>query len=165
MAGGFLLICFEDYIFHQLCHWAFTVKNPLVTSKSRSYRETWWRHQMETISALLAYCAESLPVTGELPSQRPVTRSFYVVFYLSLNKRLSKQSWGWWFELPSRSLWRHCNVTQSWFHCYFSWDVLHILTRPKHYLYPSDIFAIYSSSHSLSGYNPDGEHKSTRDFR
>ena len=25
-------------------------------------------------------------------------------------KRLSKQSWGWWFETPSRSLWRHCNV-------------------------------------------------------
>ena len=27
----------------------------------------------------------------------------------ALNKRLSKQSWGWWFETPSRSLWRHCN--------------------------------------------------------
>ena len=28
----------------------------------------------------------------------------------ALNKRLSKQSWGWWFETPSCSLWRHCNV-------------------------------------------------------
>ena len=27
----------------------------------------------------------------------------------ALNKRLSKQSWGWWFETSSRSLWRHCN--------------------------------------------------------
>ena len=27
----------------------------------------------------------------------------------ALNKRLSKQSWGWWFETPSCSLWRHCN--------------------------------------------------------
>ena len=27
----------------------------------------------------------------------------------ALNKRLSKQSWGWWFETPTRSLWRHCN--------------------------------------------------------
>ena len=26
-----------------------------------------------------------------------------------LNKRLNKQSWGWWFETPSCSLWRHCN--------------------------------------------------------
>ena len=24
--------------------------------------------------------------------------------------RLSKQSWGWWFETLSRPLWRHCNV-------------------------------------------------------
>ena len=28
----------------------------------------------------------------------------------TLNKRLSKQPWGWWFERPSRSLWRHCNA-------------------------------------------------------
>ena len=27
----------------------------------------------------------------------------------ALNKRLNKQSWGWWFETPMRSLWRHCN--------------------------------------------------------
>ena len=48
--------------------------------------------------------------TGEFPSQRPVTRSFGVFFHLCLNKRLSKQSWGWWFEMPPRSLWRNCNV-------------------------------------------------------
>ena len=28
----------------------------------------------------------------------------------TLNKWLNKQSWGWWFETQSRSLWRHCNV-------------------------------------------------------
>ena len=53
------------------------------------------------ISALLALC--------EFPWQRPVTRSFDVIFYLCLNKWLSKQSCGWWFETPLRSLWRHCN--------------------------------------------------------
>ena len=26
------------------------------------------------------------------------------------SKGLSKQWWGWWFETPSRPLWRHCNV-------------------------------------------------------
>ena len=41
---------------------------------------TWWRHQMETFSALLALCAGNSPVTGEFPSQRPVTRSFDVFF-------------------------------------------------------------------------------------
>ena len=73
---------------------------------------TWWRHQMETFSALLALCAGDSPVTGEFPSQRPVTRSFDFSFDLRLNKRLSKPSWGWWFESPSGSLWRHCNVSR-----------------------------------------------------
>ena len=44
-----------------------------------------------------------------IPAQRPVTRSFDVFFYLRLNKQLRKQSWGWWFETPSRQLWHHCN--------------------------------------------------------
>ena len=49
---------------------------------------TWWRHQMETFSALLAFCAGNSPVTGEFPAQRPVTRNFDVFFNLRLNKRL-----------------------------------------------------------------------------
>ena len=46
---------------------------------------------------------------GEFPTQRPVTRSFDVFFDLRLNKGLSKQPRGWWFETQSWSLWRHCN--------------------------------------------------------
>ena len=71
---------------------------------------TWWRHQMETFSALLAICAWNSPVSGEFPAQRPVTRGFDIFFDLRLNKRLSKQSWGWWFETLSCPLWRQCNV-------------------------------------------------------
>ena len=68
-----------------------------------------WRHQMETFSAVLALCVGNSPVTGEFPAQRPMTRSLHVFFDLRLNKRLTKHSWGWWFETPSRSLWRHFN--------------------------------------------------------
>ena len=71
---------------------------------------TWWRHQMETFSALLAICAGNSPVTGEFPGQRPVPRSFDGFCDLRLNKRLSNQLWGWWFGTPLRPLWRHCNV-------------------------------------------------------
>ena len=39
-----------------------------------------------------------------------MTQSFDVFFDLHLNKRLSKQSRRRWFETPSRSLWRDCNV-------------------------------------------------------
>ena len=74
-----------------------------------SVSRPWWRHQMKTFSALLALCAGNLPVPGEFPTQGPVTRSFDVFFDLRLNKRLNKQPWGWWFETPSWSLWRHCN--------------------------------------------------------
>ena len=69
---------------------------------------SWWRHRMETFSALLALCEGNSPVTGEFPSQRPVTRRFDVLF--DLNKRLSKQSRHRWFKTPSRWSWRHCNV-------------------------------------------------------
>ena len=60
----------------------------------------WWRHQMETFSALLC---------GEFTSHRwiPLTKASdaelwcFFFFYLRLNKRLSKQSRRWWFETPS----------------------------------------------------------------
>ena len=68
---------------------------------------TSWRHQMEAFSALLAICARNSPVPGEFPTQRPVTQSFDVFLDLRLNKRLSKQSWGRWFERLSRTFWRH----------------------------------------------------------
>ena len=51
---------------------------------------SWWRHQMETFSALLVLCEVNSPVTGEFPVQMPVTQSFDVFFDLRLNKRLSK---------------------------------------------------------------------------
>ena len=90
---------------------------------------SWWRHQMETFSALLAICAGNSPVPGEFPAQRPVTRSFDVFFDLRPNKRLSKQSWGWWFETSSCPLWHNCNVPRTplsqatyefmWFECVY----------------------------------------------
>ena len=44
------------------------------------------------------YCGASAPMTESSE-----------IFYLRLNKRLSQETWGWWFETPSHSLWRHCN--------------------------------------------------------
>ena len=55
------------------------------------------------------------PLCGEINGHRwiPLTKAsdadFDVFFDLCLNKQLSKQSWGWWFETPSRSLWHHYN--------------------------------------------------------
>ena len=52
----------------------------------------WWRHQIEIFSALLAICAGNSPVTGEFPTQRPVTRGFDVFFDLHQN-----HAWLWCF--------------------------------------------------------------------
>ena len=65
-------------------------------------------------------CGNS-PVTGEFPAQRPVTRSFDVFFDLRPNKRLSKHSWGWRFETPSRPLWRHCNEYEIYHDTNYYW--------------------------------------------
>ena len=83
---------------------------------------------METFSALLAICAENSPVPSEFPAQRPVTRSFDVFFDLRLNKRLSKQSWGWWSETPSSSLWRHRNELKRFS---YYWSFIRRIHRPR----------------------------------
>ena len=74
---------------------------------------SWW--QLETFSALLALCAGNSLVTVEFPSQRPVTRNFDVFFGLHLHKRLSKQSWDWWFVTP---LCRHYYYQYHYYYCY-----------------------------------------------
>ena len=71
---------------------------------------------------LLAFCVGNSTVTSKFPTQRLVTQSFDVFFDLCLNKTLSKQSWGWWFETPSCSSWCHCN---GWPHlCMMAWPTM-----------------------------------------
>ena len=71
------------YSFWLKCRWCLILRAQLATCP-------WWRHQMETFSALLALCAGNSPVTGEFRAQRPVTRSFDAYFDLRLNKRCKR---------------------------------------------------------------------------
>ena len=73
----------------------------------------WWGHQIDTFSLLLW---GNLWVTGGIPSQSPVTRSFDVFFCLCLNKCFSKQSRRRRFVTSSCLLWRHCD--DIIFHCF-----------------------------------------------
>ena len=93
---------------------------------------SWWRHQTKTFSALLAICAANSPVTSEFLSQKPVTRGFDVFFDLRLSKCLSKQSQGWWFETPTRSLWRHRNVSSGRYSSCWQRSVHHRIGDHKH---------------------------------
>ena len=87
---------------------------------------SWWLHQMETFSAQLALCAGNSSVPVNSPHKGQWRGALMFFFYLRLNKRLSKQPWGWWFETPSWSLWRHFNIfrysrnflTPNWYDTY-----------------------------------------------
>ena len=80
---------------------------------------------MEILHQIFPSKGNIFRVTGHLCGE--FTGPFFTVignrgvsFDLHLNKRLSKQSWRWWFETQSRPLWRHCNdvdellITRSW---------------------------------------------------
>ena len=57
------------------------------------------------------------PLCGEFTGPRwiPLTKAsdaeLWCFLWSAPDKWSSKQSWGWWFETLSRSLWRHCNVS------------------------------------------------------
>ena len=42
-----------------------------------------------------------------IPRTKASDAELWCFLDLHLNKRLSKQSWGWWFKTPSGPLWRH----------------------------------------------------------
>ena len=90
----------------------------------------------------------------------PCTKaSFDVFFDLRLNKRLSKQSWGWWFETPSRALWHISEQIIMIIGAY--WPLFYyihlIFSSIIVSYYPNVIKIIISSTrnelHSLTGYD------------
>ena len=66
----------------------FVVAVLLISHDSYDLGTPWWRHQMKIFTVLLALCSGNSQVTGEFPSQRPVTQSFDVSLICALNKRL-----------------------------------------------------------------------------
>ena len=61
---------FGALMFSLVLAWIRWYTNTLIAGGS------WWRHQMEAFSAVLALCVGNSSVTDEFPSQRPVKRSF-----------------------------------------------------------------------------------------
>ena len=58
-------------------------------------------------------CGEFTGLRG-IPSTKASDAELWCFFYMRPNKQLSKQSWGWWFETPLWSLWRHRNVAGTY---------------------------------------------------
>ena len=96
------------------CELIFVITRMYLNYFSASKMLTWGQSMMTSSNGNIfrvtgPLCGE-LTGRGEFPTQRPMTGSFDVFFDLCLNKRLSKQSWGWWFETPSHPFWRHRNA-------------------------------------------------------
>ena len=73
-------------------------------------RDTCWYMMTSSngnIFRVTGHLCEEFTSLRWIPRTTPVTRSFDVFFDLCLNRRLSKQPWGWWFKTLSRPLWRH----------------------------------------------------------
>ena len=76
-------------------------------AKHKQLSITWWRHQMDTFSALLAICVRNSSVTGQFSAKRPVRRSFGDFFICAwINDWENNRGAG---ELRRNR--PHCNVT------------------------------------------------------
>ena len=64
--------------------------NPTCESK-----ETWWRHQMKTFSALLNHLCGEFTGHRWIPHKGQWRGALMFSLICALNKRFSKQSWGW----------------------------------------------------------------------
>ena len=87
--------------------WRTSTKHQLSLVQSIPSRNcTWWRHQMETFSVLLAFCAGNSQVPGNSPHRGQWCGALMVSLICALK-------YGWVnsheAETPSCSLWRHCN--------------------------------------------------------
>ena len=117
-------------LFHFFQSWTHTLaKNNHRSPISPLRQWPWWRHDMETFSALLAICAGNLPVTDEFPSQRPVTRGALIFSLINVwtNGCVNNRDAGdlrrhrayydvnimIWVEFPQHPSWRSSESVQS----------------------------------------------------
>ena len=118
----------EVWYRHELCNWLKTIKQTSIYySYTKSfiplpYECRWVAIHDDVIKWKpfprywpFVYGVHRWPVSS--PHQGQWREALIFFFDLRLYKRLSKQWRGWWFETPSRPLWRHCNMLGilSWY--------------------------------------------------
>ena len=75
--------------------------------------QKWWIIMMTSsngnIFRVTGHLSEEFTGPRWIPRTKASNTELWCFLDQRLNKRLSKQSWGWCFEMLSRPLWRHCN--------------------------------------------------------
>ena len=135
----------------------------------------------DTMSHQIVFCHDEVTKLKHFPRYRPFVRGIHwspvnsthkgqwrgaLMFSLicALNKRLSKQSWGWWFETLLCSLWRHCNVSQLtvskddcsiWYHrAHFNIHMMHFhYVKANYWDNAIDISSYFHNGNSYIGVN------------
>ena len=147
-----------------------TVMSLLHTCHKQKHQLQWW---MVVCNMMTSSTGNIFSVSGPLWIRRSLVnsltkasaQSFDVSYDLRLNKRLSKLSSGWWFEMPLCSSLRHCNEV---YHIYFGvvlqdlqlvnvckcitpfYTNSHNLPRTHYWWPPSNVHQILGSFH-ISG--------------
>ena len=116
--GNQLFSCFAVCLFINKAAMDRPIQYAIQNSRVTSHVSYYYHMMMSSngnIFRVTGHLCGELTGPGEFPAQRPVTRNFDVFFDLCLDKRLSKQSRGWWLETQSRPLWRSCNAGHAFF--------------------------------------------------
>ena len=69
----------------------------------------WWHHQMETFFGVTGHLCGEFTGPRWIPRTKASDGRLWCLLWSASFKRLSNQSWGWWFKTLLRPLWRHCN--------------------------------------------------------
>ena len=90
-----------------------------VCTMSMAFRNFMMTSSNADIFRVTGHLCEEFTGLQWIPRTKASDAEFDVFFDLRLNQRLSKQSWGWWFETLLCPLWRHCNVsTKYWLYIF-----------------------------------------------
>ena len=90
---------------------------------------TWWRHQMETFSALLAFGCGVFAGHRWIPRTKASDAELWCFLWSAPEPTDMKTMRRRWFETPSPSLWRHCNASsQSMCMCSFPFFMFYLFS-------------------------------------
>ena len=89
----------------------------------------WWRQQMETFSALLAPCVRVIQRSPVNSPTEATDVELWCFLSFAPEQTAEKQSRRWWFETPSRSIWRHCDGVSEFHGLWTKWVGVQICTN------------------------------------